>query len=138
MMVARAIIPAQIHTWENLLFQKLKIKTLEIFFPNTRTQSSITSICIPIRNLCCYHGVIRKSRCQFMIDILRWQIRCEFILIKKISAAYLNSHIFGHCCWYHHYLLYTSRPMKSFMRHTTRTMRLDAYLAYYIRPPAVQ
>jgi len=24
-----------------------------------------------------------------MIDILRWQIRCEFILIKKISADYL-------------------------------------------------
>ena len=94
MMVARAIIPAQIHTWENLLFQKLKIKTSEIFFPNTRTRSSITLIYIPIRNLYCYHGAIRKSRCQFMIDILRWQIRCEFILIKKISTAYLNSHFF--------------------------------------------
>ena len=78
MMVARAIIPAQIHTWENLLFQKLKIKTLEIFFPNTRTRSSITLIYIPIRNLYCYHGVIRKSRCRFMIDILRLQIRFEF------------------------------------------------------------
>ena len=92
-MVARAIIPAQIHTWENLLFQKLKIKTSEIFFPNTRTRSSITSIYIHIRNLYCYHGVIRKSRCQFMIDILRLQIRFEFNHNQKDFNS-LDFHIF--------------------------------------------
>ena len=57
---------------------------------------------------------------------------------QKDFNSLLKFTFFWHCCWYHHYLLHTSRPMKSFMRHTTRTMTLDAYLAYYIRPPAGQ